>query len=258
MSADNSNESWRIPPELDQPLPRTVRLNGMGVTLCVSAAIIVLLGIRVAFRAIHDELSRQAENNSLAQELASRGRGEDATVTQLLTGLGYVARYQFTVDGRNYERGAFISKDHWQALDVGSTLPIHYLPSDPHQSAPDGDPPNSQNHWSDALGMAGMSLFFTLSFATVFLLPISPQRRLLARGSTARGIVTRCKAGSQGRSSGYFLDYEFPLPDGSMTQGRKFSGEQMAEGSAVAVLYDPDRPKNNSLYPLKTVKLAGT
>lgn len=257
MSADNCNEVWRIPSELEQPPPRSVRLTGVGIVYCLSAVASLLFGIGLSYHVVHDELQRQATNKSLVRRLATEGRETQATVTRLFTGLGYVVNYQYSVDGRSYNRGAFIAEEHWQSLQVGSPLAIHYLPADPGQAYPDGDPPSSQNHWVIVLSLAGMSLLFMFGFAAMFISPVLPQLRLLVRGLPARGIVTRCKEGNRGRHSGYFLYYDFQMPDGSQHQGREFSGSQIVQGSAVTVLYDPRRPGHNAVYPMETVRLRG-
>jgi hypothetical protein len=256
MSSDSSSEAWRIPPELEQSVPRRVKLNGVAIANCVFAAVAFLFGVWMVSRVINDELRREAANDSLTRRLTTEGRGTQATVTRLFTGFGYVVFYEYSVDGGNHGRGAFISSEHWHSLEVGSPLAIHYLPSDPTESYPDSDPPSSQKHWSVCLPLAGMILLFMFTFVTISLLPILRQRRLLARGSAARGTVAHCKEGSKGRMSGYFLYYDFSLPDGSQCQGKTFRGQPTQEGSAVTVLYHPNRPRRNDIYPLPTVRLA--
>jgi hypothetical protein len=54
------------------------------------------------------------------------------------------------------------------------------------------------------------------------------------------------------------VNYDFSIPDGSQCQGRKHSDSQLAEGSVITVLYDPDNPRRNARYPMQTVKLAAT
>jgi hypothetical protein len=257
MSAGTSTAVWRIPPELEQPLPRRVRLSGTGVFNCVFAAASIVAGVAIAGHAVRDELRREAENQSLARSIAAEGQETEAKVTRLSTGLGiHGVGYDFTVDGRNYSGSAVMAPSHWQSLEVGSPLAILYLPSDPAKSYPESDSPNSQTHWLLVLPVAGMALFFMFSFAAIQLAAVLPERRLLARGHSASGTVTRCNPGNKGRRSGYFLHYDFPLPEGSQGQGRKFSGQPIAEGSAVAVLYDPDRPRRSTLYPMESVRLA--
>ena len=195
MSVESPNEVWRSPQELEQPLPRRVRLSGMGIAYCVMAAASIVVGLGLAYRTVHGELSRETENEALARSLAIDGRETEATVTRLSTTLGHVVNYQFTIDGRNYSKGAFITAEHWQALQVGSPVAIHYLPSDPAKSFPESDSPNSQTHWLIVLPVAVMALFFMFSFAAIQLSAVLPMRRLLASGHSARGIVTRCKQG---------------------------------------------------------------
>jgi hypothetical protein len=256
MSPGSPDISWRIPPELEQPLPRPVRLSGAGITYCVIAAVFIAAGVGITTHTINDELRREAEADSLMRNLTVGGQETEATVTRLFTGMGYVVNYAYTLDGRNYSKGAFITSEHWQALQVGSPLAIRYLTSDPAKSYPESDPPNSQTHWLMVLPLAGMALFFMFSFAVIQLSAVLPKWRLVARGHSGRAVVTQCKEGSQGRSSGYFLYYEFSLSDGSKCQGKKFSGQPMAEGSTVTVLYDPNNPRRNRLYPMDTVRLA--
>ncbi len=237
-------------------MPRRIRLNGTGIMYCVLASASIAFGVGLTANAFLDELRRETANESLTRRLAVEGRETEATVTSLRTGMGHVVSFTYIVGNRSYERSAFIASEHWQSLQVGSPLAIRFLLPDPTQAYPDADPPNSQSHWSIVLPTAGMILLFMLGFATVFLSSVLPERRLLARGSPAQGTVTRCKEGSRGRSSGYYLYYDFSLTEGSRRQGKVFRGQPMAEGSAVTVLYDRNQPRRNALYPLDTVRLA--
>lgn len=247
---DNPNEAWRVPPELERRIPRRIRLDEFGIIHCVVAAACLSFGIYETAQVVNPELRRQAENDNLTRRLTAEGRGTEATVTHLYSGFGYVVSFDYTVDGRNYRRGSSISSKHWKSLGVGSPLAICYLPSDPSKASPAADPPNSQNNWGTALPLVGMILFFMLGFAAINLSVLFPKRRLLTRGQPVRGIVTRCKEGSNGRSSGYFLNYDFSLLDGSHCQGKAFRRYPDAEGSEVTVLYDRNQPQRNTLYPL--------
>lgn len=258
MSADNLNEAWKVPPELECALPRPVRLSGTGITRCVIGVACILVGVGLAARVVGDELRREAANNTLARRLADEGRETQATVARLWSSMGFNGvGYDYSVDGRSYNRGANIAKEHWQTLQIGSFLPIHYLPSDPTQSYPDADPPNSQKHWLLVLPIACFSLGIFSLFAYTQVAVVLRARRLLAAGRPARGVVTRCRA-SQGRSGGYVVNYDFSLPDGSQCQGRKHSDSPLAEGSVITVLYNPDNPRRSAGYPMMTVRLAAS
>jgi len=254
---DRLNEVRKVLCELDQPLPRPVRLSGVGITRLVVALACIVFGVGLAASACRDELRRQAKNESVVRRLTTEGRETQATVTHLYAGMGgYVVSYEYTVDGRSFQRGAFIAEEQWRSLEVGSPLTIRYLPSNPDDAYPDAAPPNPQNYSSIALPMVGMILFLMLSFATICLWDVVSQRRLLARGDAALGIVIRCKAGTRDRISGFYLNYDFSFPGGAPYQGRDFSGSQQTEGSPVTVLYDPNNPRHSALYPMGTVRLA--
>jgi hypothetical protein len=257
MFADNRNESWSCPQELDRPMPRPVRLTGIGIFYCVIALACIISGVVLTAQLCIPELRRQASDDSLTRRLTAEGSETEATVTRLWSALGRDrVSYDYTIDGRGYHSGSYIASQHWQQLQVGSPLAIRYLPSDPTKTCPEADPPNSGNNWSIVLPMTCLPLGFMSIFTFLYLSAVWPQFRLLARGKPARGVVTRCKEGSRRRMRGYFLYYDFPLPDGSLCRGKDFSGQPAAEGSNVTVLYDPNKPLRNDLYPMETVRLA--
>jgi hypothetical protein len=257
MFADNTNENWSCPQELDRPLPRPVRLTGIGIFYCVMALASIIFGVVLTAQLCIPELRRQAENDSLTRRLTAEGSETEATVTRLWSGMGiHKICYNYTVGSLSNEKCANITSEHWQSLEVGSSLTVRYLPSDPAKVYPDSDPPNSQNNWPLILPALSLVLGFPLLFAVTYSSFVWPQFRLLARGKPARGVVTRCKEGSRRRMSGYFWYYYFPLADGGQCQGKDFSRQPAAEGSNVTVLYDPNKPRRNDLYPLETVRLA--
>ena len=111
-------------------------------------------------------------------------------------------------------------------------------------------------YWSTSLPMAGFFLLVMFGFAAIYFSAVWGQRHLLSRGAVAQGIVTGCQKGSRGRRTGYFLVYDFLLPDGSKCQGKEFRSQPMAEGTAVPVLYNTDQPRRNRLYPISLVRLS--
>lgn len=84
------------------------------------------------------------------------------------------------------------------------------------------------------------------------------QGHLLAVGLPASAVVTRCVVGrTRNGTSCYQLGYEFPLPNGGLYRGNGNRWQPHEEGSVITILYDPDKPHRNSLYPVDMVKLAG-
>ena len=257
MFADNTKESWRCPQELDRPLPRSVRLTGIGIYYCVMALASIISGVGLTAYIWVPQLRQQAANDSLTLRLMGEGRETEATVTRLWSGMGlHNVCYNYTVDSLSYKKCAQISSEHWQPLEVGSSLTLRYLPSDPATAYPDSDPPNSQHNWLLFLPVTCMALGFMSLYAVTFSSCVWPQFRLLARGKPVRGVVTGCKEGSHHRMSGYFLYYDFPLSDGGLCHGKDFSRQPAAEESNVTVLYDPNKPRRNALYPMESVRLA--
>jgi hypothetical protein len=256
MSADDPNESSGCLQELDRPLPRPVRLRGIGITLCVFALAWIVFGVGNAAHLCIPELRRQAANDSLTRRLTAEGRETEATVARLSSGAGLNAvTYDYAIDGRSYEANALIASERWQSLQVGSPLAIRYLPSDPTQAYPEADPPNSRNDLPTFLLVLCFALGFPLFFAALCLSVLWRKRCLLAGGHAVHGVVTYCRA-IQHSGGRYVLYYSFPLPEGGMCQGRGHSRAQLAEGSIVTVLYDPNKPRRNAPYPMETVRLA--
>ena len=57
------------------------------------------------------------------------------------------------------------------------------------------------------------------------------------------------------KSKSIVLLYEFQLLDGTNVKGRSDVRKVPAEGTALCVLYLPDNPRRNALYPLSLVRL---
>ena len=82
--------------------------------------------------------------------------------------------------------------------------------------------------------------------------------RLLAEGRAAAGLVTRhskMRHGTHGKKLGMAAYYQFAQLSGALTEGHTDPREKPpAVGSTVCVLYDPENPRRNVLYPLSLVQ----
>jgi hypothetical protein len=92
----------------------------------------------------------------------------------------------------------------------------------------------------------------------VLLFMVLRERRLLANGTPAPAAVTRWTLqrtrGAGALFTGY---YEFPLAGGGTCQGSYDAGSQQpVSGTAICVLYDPNRPRRNTKYPVSLTKIA--
>ncbi|MBL8173319.1 MAG: hypothetical protein JNK48_01530, partial [Bryobacterales bacterium] len=78
---------------------------------------------------------------------------------------------------------------------------------------------------------------------------------LLAEGRIAPGVITGVKE-AHGHKHAY--RYEFPLLSGGVGQGKMYPTHNAHfVGEKVCVVYLPDNPDRNALYPLSMVRQAG-
>ena len=86
-----------------------------------------------------------------------------------------------------------------------------------------------------------------------FLLPIPVRRevRLLAEGRPAPGRVTGFKKADEA----FRVQYEFRLLNGALAKGKVNRSKPPVVGAPLCVLYDPENPRRNALYPLSLVRL---
>ena len=62
---------------------------------------------------------------------------------------------------------------------------------------------------------------------------------------------------AHGASVGKKFHFEFPLLSGAVAEGEAGSAKTPpAVGSTICVLYDPETPSRNAVYPLSFVRLA--
>jgi hypothetical protein len=156
------------------------------------------------------------------------------------------------VDGQSYHAGAQITSEHWENLQVGSSLPVRYLSSDPAHAYPSADPPHRESLWWMPYPFAA----FMIVWGVWTLSMLWRIGRLLRGGCPARAVVTRCVEVRARGGKAYTVDYEFPLAEGGLCRGKGSGWQPFAEGSAICVLYDPDNPRRNAPYPLDAVRLA--
>jgi hypothetical protein len=73
----------------------------------------------------------------------------------------------------------------------------------------------------------------------------------------APAIVTAHQKQKTSNGTHRSLTFEFQLPSGKRTTGKSgTSSKPPAVGSAICVVYDPDRPTRNGIYPLSLVRPA--
>lgn len=237
--------AWTPPDGLNRSRPREVRLRRGGRALaCVGVGL--WLAALVAGVSLEVEARAQAERQRVFREHAVHANGE---VTRLWRRRGesrqtWIA-YRFSAGGRDYARQVRVPPATWQALGVGSSVPIRYLPSNPGVNFLAGTGPGRSPVLLPYLVAAALAVGGAL-----VLLPLRIQRRLLAEGRAAQGRVTRHKRGQHGTSA----RFEFVALSGSRFEGETGPRFRLPPvGSLVCVLYDPDHPPRSALYPFSLV-----
>lgn len=238
---------WRTPAELlSLPVPRPVRLTTQAKLLLGFMALFLAgAGAFAVFGVTAMERERQR-----AELLGREGVSSVATVVRKWSTSGkstsYYVQYSYEVGDKVYHRRARISSSAWRRLGPGSQIAVRYAPSDPEVSRLD----------LESTAPSWLVLLPAVIFVVVIVLlplPVLTQRRLLQSGNPAGAIVTRVVPVKNGQNVRYqFLDMA----------GNEVAGSAMASsagapelGQAVTVLYDPDRPRRNTLYPPQMVRL---
>jgi hypothetical protein len=238
-------DQWTPPDSLGYSSLRPVRLTMQGKALIVLAVAFVfgavLLGVFLGRK-----VQREAAERTL---LSGQGIAADAVVTRVWRGgennSEHRVTYRFEYGGRTYSRSVGTPASIWRMLAPGATLPVRFVPSRPAINHPVAWPQNGLPFWFP---------YFLAAMVTVpaFLLPILVRRetRLLAEGRPAPGRVTGFK-----KDKAIRVQYEFRLLNGTLVKGRVTSSKPPVVGAPVCVLYDPENPRRNALYPLSLARL---
>jgi hypothetical protein len=217
----------------------------------VLSALFVAGGVIGAVLIAREIRGQQAQ----ARLMRAEGRETEGVVTRLWRGGGksdeHRVAYRFTVDGRDRTGRATIRSGYWKSLQVGSAIPVRYLPSDPAHNYPSANPP------APTLAFVPF-LFGGVFVVTGALLPLKVrrQRHLLEDGRPAPAVVTRMRKFRSQHGAHNVVYYQFALPEGGICKGRyNVEGRFMPKDSVICILYDPDNPRRSAPYPLCTVKL---
>jgi hypothetical protein len=239
---------WRAPSELlSVPVPRPIKLTGQAKVLTVTM-VVFLAGVAVfGWFAVNSVVQQQRQRELLGRE----GIHVTAVIARKWSQSGkstsYYVTYSYEVGVMIYHRRARIRKSEWEGLQPGSQAAARYAVSDPGVSRLDIEGGGAP----DWLVLIPIGVF---ALVIVFIpLPILRQKKLLATGQPVGGIVTRNSPVKNGRSVSYqFLDSVGNIVSGSAVVPVSGAPEP---GAAVPVLYDPEKPSRNTIYPPQLVKL---
>ncbi len=250
MFADERFEAlrkdWKPPRELSRALPRDVDLAAGGIFLML-LAFLLFGGAVAAYLAIHNNAVKQAQR--LAQ-LDQQGVNTEATITRLWRRndkeQSPMVTYEFQLDGRFYEASVPAPQRVWRELRERTPLAVRYVPSDPALSHPRDWNMETTPAWFPPAMAA-----FLAAAGVLLIVMVGRQKRLLSEGRPAPGIVTRQQRSQHGK----IAYYEFAAGS-KVVRGRSQARRgSLNVGDTVCVLYDPEHPRRNSIYPMQLVKL---
>ena len=255
ISHANPREKWRTmdpsdsagvastaPSELIGPVPRKVRLSDGDAPYLVLIVLLFFVGggLWLGWKGYDDV--QQFKHRAL---LRSSGRVVIGEVTGFSFGryTPMSVVYRFAVNGDGYSGKALEPEKPGlgTSFDKGDKIPVRFLPSDPSINHPDAW------EWSANIGrwFVGFQIFFWSlgAWALLFLLR---DRRLARNGSVATAVVTECRPDDRR----FRVEYRFRTADGVEMKGHSDSPDEYGVGATIWVLYLPQRPQRNNMYPL--------
>ena len=235
-----------FPSELRGSLPRRVRLNSTNASPLLVAVLLLmgLGGAALGYDCYFDV-------KEVGQRTALRQAGRDTVGKVSATHAGHgpaTVSYSFKVND-GYYSGRAEMPDYRLVLHESDPIAVRYLPTDPGVNHP------ADWEWSglevmDLIPQAFV-LFFTL-MGIVLLVPLFRDRELAREGRRTEGIVIDCSA----VKTEFRVEYKFRTGDGVPMTGRTSAPVEYGSGARIWVLYLPQRPRRNSLYPLRYFEVA--
>ncbi|MFN7935810.1 MAG: hypothetical protein U0R19_20945 [Bryobacteraceae bacterium] len=244
---------WRPPAGVRASRPRDVTYTASGWVvwgcfwLCLAGAFaaIVVLGAKV---------DREAEQARLLQ---TEGVETAAWITRLWRGSGdskqpYVA-FEFEAGGQKYTGRSKVRLSTWRMMQLGGEWRILYARSNPRIHHPVSQPLSETPIFVPYL-VGGICLAIAIIPAAL----LRRQRYILAEGRIAPGIVTEVKNKQSQHGERHVAVFEFPLLSGGVGKGHTIPEKKnYFVGQKVNVVYLPDEPSRNAIYPMGLVKQAG-
>ena len=246
MNPLSNPTNWQPPDGLGYSSLRPVCLTGAGIAMAVAGAFFLLGGPVLSY-----VIARQSQRDQRRDDLLIRQGVETTAVIARVWRTGdkderHMVSYRFTAGDREWTGEVSAPRLIWTGLRSGDPLSIRYVPGQPRVNHPTRWPSSHTPNWLPWL-MLGVFSWPVLLFWAL----IRRQERLLSEGRPAPGVITRLKR----TDKQVVAYYDFTLLSGQVMKGKSDARLQPGVGSQVCVLYLPDNPRRNAIYPLQFVKL---
>lgn len=238
------------PPGLDDSRPRALQLTASGRALLVvavvlgAAAVAACVGMSLVVR-------QQADDR---RAIVERGVVTEGVVTRLWASGDnrQKVEYAFVAGGVRHEGDIKVSAERRRTLRVGSPLAVRYLAERPDFNDLGGRP---RSGMPAALPFVIAAVLVACAGLCAF--GLRRQWTLLSDGRVAPALVTGHTSEKTQHGTQRQMTYEFLLLSGAVGSGKsQTSDEPPAVGSVIPVIYDPDHPARNRVYPFRLVRPA--
>jgi hypothetical protein len=231
-------ESWTPPRELSRALPREIHMSARAIFMAVVAALLLAAAVPM-FLLVQNEGAQRAAR---IESLRAQGREAQGEITRLWregNSSTPMVAYAFSADGRRFQGKSSVPARLWDGLQKGGFLPVRFLPSDPKINHPLAWEESPQPPWVPFLFPAWL-----VGWGIVLAAKLRLQAAVVAEGLPTAGIVTGCHR----TKGGWTVRYRFRTKDGAMAKGSTQT-RKMETGATVCVLYLPQNPRRNLMYP---------
>jgi hypothetical protein len=173
---------------------------------------------------------------------------------------GYNVAYEYFDGGRKYEGTGAASWENGSRLTVGAPVKvkaIHVAGVTQDYLAEIGAFWPLDKLITIGLGVVFWNTVVFVLFRRSYLLP-RRQRRLLAEGIAARGVIARVEEVTGRRAGDRKVTYAYATVDGRAFEGKLVvPRERLAEGADVTVFYSPRNPRQNVAMELSPYTVSG-
>ena len=238
---DAAENQWSPEPELQQPLPRTVRLSRVGRRLTLFWALVtVAVPCYILFAASR---AKEPDTRHVAEYfLETQGEIHDKKAGDGPQGPYYHLYYRYATDrGHRYRASLQVEKQIYDSFKLGDPVTVKWFPENPTvhtvvglESGPERPP------------VVPFAAGFTVLMLGILEAVRRRHRNLTAHGIALAGVIEFAKR--RGAGCVYLLSYK---AGGKIRKLRGTDRElALSQGDPMTVLYDPDKPQRALIYRL--------
>ena len=238
--------NWKPPRELTRAIPRETRVSGRGMLNVILGGVFLIAAIVLGVWLRNEG----AQDRAHAELLRTQGQEANGEITQLWhrdRGRVNMVSYAFTANGVRIRGESPVPDGQWKSIQKAGFLKVRFLPSNPGVNHPAAwDESNPVPAWFPILVPSMWAVG-----SVILLISLLRQRKVAAEGLPAAGVITRCFR----IKGGWAARYQFRMNDGTVAAGRDRVYSRLEPGATVCVLYLPENPRRNYLYPLSLYRV---